>query len=57
MLSAIVRSVFTLPQTFTVGATMLPMGLPTPVPKKMSWQPAAAMAVRFSTAGAGASMK
>ncbi len=55
--SGIVRSVLTLPLTLTVGETMFPIGLPTPVPKKISWQPAAANAVRFSTAGAGASMK
>ena len=39
MLSRIVRNVLTLPQTLIVGATMLPIGLPTPVPKQISWQP------------------
>ena len=52
MLSRIDCSVLTLPQTLSVGDTMLPIGLPTPVPKQMSWQPPMANAVRFSTAGA-----
>ena len=57
MLSRIDCSVLTLPHTLSVGDTMLPIGLPTPVPKQLSWQPLIAKAVRFSTAAEGASMK
>src|SRR6218665_2411455 len=57
MLSRIECTVLTLPQILIVGATMLPIGLPTPVPKQISWQPPAARPVRFSTAPEGASLK
>jgi len=40
-----------------VGATVLPIGFPTPVAKRINWQPPAARPVSDSTAGAGVSMK